>query len=49
LIIDNYIIAIENEKIVKKLWAISLKKENSQWIDKNEYIQIINNKGVFIN
>jgi len=35
---------VQSDIIEKKRWAVSLKQETSQWIDKDEFIRIIESK-----
>jgi len=45
---ENALENMENEKIEKSQWSISLEKQNSQWIEKDKYLQILKKKGICI-
>jgi hypothetical protein len=44
---DKALSGMESDVIEKKRWSVSLKKETAQWINKDEFIRIIEDKSVY--
>jgi hypothetical protein len=44
---ENALKSMENEDIEKNQWGLSLKKETTQWIEKEKFIEILNEKKLF--